>query len=130
MPVSWTTARVNTVPPNFKSDSTLLKKVGQGHADAVATLYRTYVDSVFRFVYRRVEDRYEDAEEITQDTFLSALNLASTYQGDSSVLTGLAGIEKQKTPFSSRKQTRHKRVPLDSLISLEIGPAGRQAQEQ
>lgn len=55
-------------------------------------LYQTYADAVFRFVYRRVNERQKDAEEITLDGFLSAVSLAATHDGSCTVLTWLCGI--------------------------------------
>lgn len=54
----------------------------QGDGDAFGQLYDRYVDSVFRFIYYRVNDRAL-AEDFTSETFLRALRRISTisYQG-------------------------------------------------
>jgi RNA polymerase sigma-70 factor (ECF subfamily) len=53
-----------------------------GDGDAFGQLYDRYVDSVFRFIYYRVNDRAL-AEDFTSETFLRALRRISTisYQG-------------------------------------------------
>jgi RNA polymerase sigma-70 factor (ECF subfamily) len=53
-----------------------------GDGDAFGQLYDRYVDTVFRFVYYRVNDRGL-AEDFTSETFLRALRRISTitYQG-------------------------------------------------
>jgi len=61
---------------------TLVQAAQQGDGEAFATLYDRYVDSVFRFIYYRVNDRAL-AEDFTSETFLRALRRISTinYQG-------------------------------------------------
>ena len=54
----------------------------QGDGEAFGMLYDRYVDSVFRFIYYRVNDRAL-AEDFTSETFVRALRRISTitYQG-------------------------------------------------
>ncbi|MBE7187743.1 MAG: sigma-70 family RNA polymerase sigma factor [Jatrophihabitans endophyticus] len=54
----------------------------EGDGDAFGLLYDRYVDSVFRFIYYRVNDRAL-AEDFTSETFVRALRRISTisYQG-------------------------------------------------
>jgi RNA polymerase sigma-70 factor (ECF subfamily) len=60
----------------------LVQAAQQGDGDAFGKLYDQYVDSVFRFVYYRVNDRAL-AEDFTSETFLRALRRISSinYQG-------------------------------------------------
>lgn len=60
----------------------LVRAAQQGSGEAFGQLYDQYVDSVFRFVYYRVNDRAL-AEDFTSETFLRALRRISTisYQG-------------------------------------------------
>jgi RNA polymerase sigma-70 factor (TIGR02952 family) len=60
----------------------LVRAAQLGDGDAFAKLYDRYVDSVFRFVYYRVNDRAL-AEDFTSETFLRALRRISSinYQG-------------------------------------------------
>jgi RNA polymerase sigma-70 factor, ECF subfamily len=61
---------------------TLVRAAQQGNGEAFGKLYDQYVDSVFRFIYYRVNDRAL-AEDFTSETFLRALRRISsiTYQG-------------------------------------------------
>lgn len=61
---------------------TLVRAAQQGDGEAFGKLYDQYVDSVFRFIYYRVNDRAL-AEDFTSETFLRALRRISTinYQG-------------------------------------------------
>jgi RNA polymerase sigma-70 factor, ECF subfamily len=60
----------------------LVRAAQDGDGEAFGKLYDQYVDSVFRFVYYRVNDRAL-AEDFTSETFLRALRRISTinYQG-------------------------------------------------
>jgi RNA polymerase sigma-70 factor (ECF subfamily) len=60
----------------------LVRAAQRGDGEAFGKLYDQYVDSVFRFVYYRVNDRAL-AEDFTSETFLRALRRISTinYQG-------------------------------------------------
>jgi RNA polymerase sigma-70 factor (ECF subfamily) len=60
----------------------LVQAAQLGDGDAFGKLYDQYVDSVFRFVYYRVNDRAL-AEDFTSETFLRALRRISSinYQG-------------------------------------------------
>ena len=60
----------------------LVRLAQDGDGDAFGLLYDRYVDSVFRFIYYRVNDRAL-AEDFTSETFVRALRRISTisYQG-------------------------------------------------
>jgi len=60
----------------------LVRLAQAGDGEAFGTLYDCYVDTVFRFIYYRVNDR-QLAEDFTSETFLRALRRIGTisYQG-------------------------------------------------
>jgi RNA polymerase sigma-70 factor (ECF subfamily) len=60
----------------------LVRAAQAGDGDAFGKLYDRYVDSVFRFIFYRINDRAR-AEDFTSETFLRALRRISTinYQG-------------------------------------------------
>jgi RNA polymerase sigma-70 factor (ECF subfamily) len=96
-----------------------VQSIGRGDERAMETLYRTHVDAVFRFIYRRVGGNYEDAEELTQETFLTVLGLAASFEGRSSVFVWLCGIAKLRIGDFYRKRARVKRIPASMLVSLD-----------
>ena len=101
------------------AERSLVLSVASGNESAAAELLRTYGDPVLRFVYRRVGEQMEDAEEITIDTFTSAVKLAASYDTRSSVLTWLCGIAKLRIIDFYRKAGRDKRTPQQLLTSLD-----------
>ena len=80
----------------------LVRRVARGEEAAMAELYQTYFEAVLRFVYRRLGESFEDAEEVTQDVFISAVSLAGTYQGLGPVFRWLCGIAQNRIVDMSR----------------------------
>ena len=101
------------------NETALVQAVAQREDAAVKRFYETYADAVLRFVYRQVGERYEDAEEITQDVFLLAVSLAGTYDGSCSVFTWLCSLAKRCLGRFQRWQGRGKRIPPEKVVSLE-----------
>jgi RNA polymerase sigma-70 factor (ECF subfamily) len=105
--------------PVQANELALLRRVAQRDESAVAEFYQNYADAVFRYAYRRSGECYEDAEEITQDTFTSAVTLAATFQGTSTVFTWLCGIAGLRIVDFYRRQHRGKRIPPGNVLALE-----------
>lgn len=75
-----------------------------------------YGDRLFRYALSRVRDQ-ASAEDLVQETFLAALKGRSSFKGDSSELTWLTGILRNKIFEHYRKQS--KETPLDADDSRE-----------
>ena len=83
-----TTARRPSEPEQHEVDEEhaetwrLVERAQQGDGEAFGQLYDRYVDTVYRFIYFRVNDRAR-AEDFTSETFLRALRRIGTisYQG-------------------------------------------------
>ncbi|MFI5384899.1 MAG: RNA polymerase sigma factor [Fimbriimonadales bacterium] len=102
-----------------QDEHALTRSMGSGDGDAAAEVYRRYSERIFRFVCRRVGEQAEDAEEITLDTFISAINMAATYTGESSVFAWLCGIARLRIIDFNRRQTSTKRPPRKARTSLD-----------
>src|SRR5438045_1699951 len=63
----------------------LVRGMGRQGGQGIDEVYRRYSQRVFWFIYFRVGEQREDAEELTLDTFISALNLCSRFDGRASV---------------------------------------------
>jgi RNA polymerase sigma-70 factor (ECF subfamily) len=77
-----------------------------------------YGDELYRFALSRVSDS-EVAEELVQETFLSALDGLATFRAEASERTWLFVILRRKIIDHYRRQARVSRVGLD-----EIGEGG------
>ena len=74
-----------------------------------------YGDYLFRFAHSRVRDA-RVAEDLVQETFLSALRARKTFDGRSAERTWLTGILKHKIVDYIRKKSRE--LPVDNIESL------------
>lgn len=60
-------------------DVQLLQNAKDGEADAFGELYERYAKVVFKFIYARINDRF-DAEDLTEEVFLKVWNYLPRYQ--------------------------------------------------
>jgi len=122
--------------PNTKSDSgesredrpvVRLAMDGSGQLrDDVAlvhdfnALYSRYGEKIFNSIYQRVGNR-EEAEDLTQETFLSAHKARDQFRGDAKVTTWLFRIAENhcKNRFKQRDRQREMEGP-----SLDAGTVG------
>jgi RNA polymerase sigma-70 factor (ECF subfamily) len=96
-----------------------ISRIAKGDLEEFDALYRSHVRSVFRFISRRLSAGSEEAEDVTQETFLSAVKMAKSYDGTCSERTWLFGIAKVRIIDKIRSDGRGKRIPRSKLISLE-----------
>jgi len=81
-----------------------------------ATWVDSHGDALFRYALLRVKDRHV-AEDLVQETFISALEGLSAFKGGSSVRTWLVGILKHKILDYFRRNTRE--IASADLAALE-----------
>ncbi len=74
-----TTFSGNERAVNRQRERALIQAAQQGDSRAFASLYRAYVDKIYRYIYYRV-DSTETAEDLTSEVFLRMLEGMSTYQ--------------------------------------------------
>jgi RNA polymerase sigma-70 factor (ECF subfamily) len=104
------------------SSSGFVEKLKAGDAEAFDQLIVKYTPDVFAVAFRLTEDR-EEANDITQETFLSAVRGIGSFRGDSELKTWLIRIAINH----SRNRFRwFKRRRQDRTISLEspVGDGG------
>jgi RNA polymerase sigma-70 factor (ECF subfamily) len=85
-------------------DSELLAKCRSGDPQAIETLVREHQARVYRLCLSILDDP-EEAEDATQESFISALKSLKTYRGDSAFQTWLFSIAIN----SSRSQLRQRK---------------------
>lgn len=79
-------------------------------------VYEIYYDKVFNFVYMRMLHR-EDAEDVTEDTFIKAMNSYDSYDpGKASYITWLCTIARNSMIDHVRKAHSDKIVPFDETF--------------
>lgn len=64
----------------MRDEETLILKAKNGNAEAFGILYDAYLPKIYRFIYFRVGNRKEEAEDITHQVFLNAWQNIEKYE--------------------------------------------------
>jgi len=75
----------------WSSDEELVEEILGGSVEAFELLYETYLPRVYRFAFKRLRDASE-AEDVTQEVFLTVFRVLGGYRGQSSLLVWIFGI--------------------------------------
>ncbi len=84
---------------------------------AFTTVYRQQVNAVYRYILVRVGS-HDDAQDITAQTFTSALANFHAYRGEGETAAWLLGIARHKVADHFRSLGRRTVVPLNEEITL------------
>src|SRR5215470_4645356 len=108
------------------SDAECVRRLLQGEADAFEILVRRHQKAIFNLVYRMLGD-YDEAAEVSQETFLSAYRSIGQFRGDANFSTWLyrIAINHASTRRKTLNSRQRKVVPIESADSLhdpEPGP--------
>lgn len=99
-----------------------LDPVATAKADAFSAIVDAHWTSVYKLLFW-MTGNVHDAEELTQDTFLRALQRFDTFQSGTQARAWLLRIATNVCQDLRRKQKRNRRVPLpDDLPSPTAGP--------
>jgi RNA polymerase sigma-70 factor (ECF subfamily) len=93
-------------------DRRLIKDCLKGQTAAYGELVRRYQDRLFNTVYR-VVGHTDDAQDVVQETFISAYQSLHTFKGDSQLFTWLYRIAMNAAITMKRKKK--------AVISLDTG---------
>jgi RNA polymerase sigma-70 factor (ECF subfamily) len=88
------------------NDQLYITKVINGDTNAFANLIDAYKNMVFSLAYKMTKNR-EDAEEISQDTFIKAYKNLEKFKGDSKFSTWLYRIAYHACLDSIKKNKKH-----------------------
>ncbi len=77
-------------------------------------LVALYEKKIFNVIYRILGD-YEEAADLTQETFISAFKGFSRFRGDSQIYTWIYQIAINHCRNRLRQRSRARRIPVDSL---------------
>ncbi|MBF0353469.1 MAG: RNA polymerase sigma factor [SAR324 cluster bacterium] len=103
------------------SDQELINLILVGDSSAFELLVTRFQNKIFRFILRHVWNRHE-AEDLTQETFVSAFNKLSGYEARSQLSTWLFGIAYNKV-LQHHRQSPGQNVEFVSEEILEEQPS-------
>jgi len=116
-------ARRTKERPNRRSaapwddDAEMVRQILAGSRKHFDQLYDAYFPRVYRFALKRLRDPGE-AEDVTQEVFVTVFRALQTFQGDSSLLVWIFGITRNKV----NRRFRRPRPRMESIDdeALEI----------
>ncbi|NNL65333.1 MAG: RNA polymerase sigma factor [Myxococcales bacterium] len=94
----------------WSSDEELVEQILDGDRASFDLLYETYFPRVYRFALKRLGDPGE-AEDVTQDVFITVHRVLDSWAGNSSLLVWIFGI----TRNTVNRRFRKPRPRLDSV---------------
>ncbi|MBF0239137.1 MAG: RNA polymerase sigma factor [SAR324 cluster bacterium] len=106
---------------NSLSDQELINLILAGDSSAFELLVNRFQNKIFRFILRHVWNRHE-AEDLTQETFVSAFTRLSGYEARSQLSTWLFGIAYNKV-LQHHRQSPGQNVEFVSEEILEEQPS-------
>jgi RNA polymerase sigma-70 factor (ECF subfamily) len=113
---SLTTRHRSTRDAPWESDAELVREILSGSREHFDLLYRVYFPRVYRFALKRLGDPGE-AEDVTQEVFMTVFGALHTYAGESRLLVWIFGITRNKV------NRRFRRVrPRFEVIDTETEP--------
>lgn len=107
-------------PLHEQSDQQLLEGIRIASEPHFNVLYQRYFARIYAFVHARVRS-HADAEEITQETFVSVFRSIENYRGQASLLSWIFGIAKNLANNSIRRE-RTQREKLESVDPHHLAP--------
>ena len=102
--------------PDEPTDQQLVTRCRAGHMDAFATLIERHQHRLFNAILRMVAN-YDDAQEITQDAFVRALQGLKKFRGNAAFYTWLFRIG-MNLSINHRRRQQHMR-----FASLAVEPS-------
>ena len=102
-------------------DKILVKKTLAGSEQAFVKLFKHYKDRVYSIAYRIMKNEVE-AEDVVQDTFISAYRNLSKFKFKAQFYTWLYRIAVNKCYERLRKKKNKKEYSIDDDIQTETGP--------
>src|SRR5690606_19410377 len=108
------TALTTTQPQRQDHDERDLARLAVSAIEAFAELYRRHLTRVYRYHIAHVGN-VRDAEDLTSQTFMAALEGIRSYGGTGSFAAWILGIASKKRLMFFRNRGRRPEVPFDEV---------------
>jgi RNA polymerase sigma-70 factor (ECF subfamily) len=99
----------------------LLSRVAAGDSEAANEICAHWLDPVYRFIRAHSGCPPEEAEDISQETFVAFLRSVHAFRGEATIYTWLCAIARRKIVDYYRSQGRrakHNAGPIDDRLSV------------
>lgn len=102
----------------MQNEEGLVRQAQKGNPEAFAQLFEAHFDSLYRYIALKVGNR-ADAEDLTQQTFLKALESIGSYRWRGLPFSSwLFRIAHNQTVDYYRKRSKEQNIPLDETRAL------------
>jgi RNA polymerase sigma-70 factor, ECF subfamily len=91
------------------ADIELIKKLHSGDKEAIEVVFNNNFERLYLFVFYEVGQNQNLAEDVVQDTFISAIKSATKFKGNSGIFTWLVGIAHHKIADQYRRTKREQK---------------------
>ena len=109
-------------------DGTLIRQCQQGDLKAMERLVVRYQDRIFNVIIKIVGN-YDDAAELTQETFVKVIEKINTFKSQSSFYTWLFRVAVNTTLNFCRKRFKVSTRSLDAVAGGSDGETGKRLSE-
>ena len=116
----------STSAGSFSAESEFIERLRAGEAKAFDLLVTQYANDIYALLYRITEDA-EEAGDLTQETFLSALKAIKKFRGEADLKTWLfrIAINESRNRFRWwKRRFKGKTVSLDAPVGESETPLG------
>ncbi len=103
-----------------KVDTQLIQKAQNGDKDAFGTLYERYAQTIFRFVYSRLDNRL-DAEDLTEEVFVRVWKSLPDYREQGAPFVAYLFQVARNSIIDFYRRSQHKKQDLsveDHVIDI------------
>ena len=107
---------MNTSTQNQPTDDAVLARQGRTDPDAFAELYSRHVVRIYRYHLAHTGN-VKDAEDLTSQTFMAALDCIHSFRGDGSFAAWIMGIAVRKKALFFRR--RKLEAPLEAALHVQ-----------
>ncbi len=111
----------------WESDAVLVEEILAGSMEHFNLLYAAYFPRVYRFALKRLRDPGE-AEDVTQEVFMTVFRVLANYRGDSKLLVWIFGITRNTVNRRFRKARPYLEsidAPSARQLAAESAPVDR-----
>ncbi len=84
----------------------LARNILQGDRSALESLFHTYIEKLYEYIYYQSGQNKYMADEVIQETCVDAIEGLEKFRGDSSLYTWLCAIARNKLSDAKRKQVK------------------------
>jgi len=104
----------------YKADLKLAKSIVKGDENAFNRFFDDYHPRLFRFIMSRLDQDYDLANDMAQDTLCKALDKMADYRGEASIFTWMCQISRSLIHAHFVKQKRRQKVVTPLADTAEM----------